>query len=373
VTAYGIVDAGYKVENRRVDTTTADTAGVGSSAQSSSRIGFKGVEDIGGGTKANFVAEFGLKVTDASMSGSGNDANSSTFDNRQTNVGLSGNLGTVTIGRQYTATHAVIGGSDAGSGNNLIGGTTYVAGNSTSTTAKGGLIATPFYGNSAYVARSSNAVSYSTPAMNGFTLGLGLSKNFTDSTVAAIDSQTRANSIALGYANGPLNVAASKTNLKAKLTNATAGTSVGLMGVMGSVALYDVTQTETALGGSYDLVKAKLFANYLKTEAEGTNGGAAFGNNAKRTAYEMGVQAPVYGAVSAFAKYGKGKTNLVDATNISGATAGSFDFSTYQIGANYALSKRTNAYLIYGSAKADLDATKTAKDTATAIGLRHQF
>ena len=62
----------------------------------SSRFGFRGSEDLGGGLRAIFTLESGYNID--------NGANSSAiFFNRQSFVGLSSsNLGTLTLGRQYT-------------------------------------------------------------------------------------------------------------------------------------------------------------------------------------------------------------------------------------------------------------------------------
>jgi predicted porin len=370
---YGIIDSGYKTETRRVAAIDTKTTAIGASNQSSSRLGFRGTEDIGGGMKANFVGEFGLKVTDASMSGSSNDVNSSTMDNRQTFVGLSGGFGSVTLGRQNTTTQAVISSTDAAGGNNMIGGTTYVGGNSTSTVAKGGLLATPFYGNNAYVIRSSNALAYTSPTMSGFKIGLGMANNTSD--IEDVKTDLKAQSARVEYANGPLMLIAGQANIKGEATGAAlssgAGTSAGLMSQLGGAFVYKLEQKETSFGGTYDLGVAKLFANHLTTKAEGSKAGTVFANNAKRTASEVGVQVPM-GAVTAFAKVGTGKTNLLN-QDIALAGATQYKFSAQQVGASYAFSKRTNAYLIYGSAKADMSATTDMKNTATAIGLRHAF
>jgi predicted porin len=172
---------------------------------------------------------------------------------------------------------------------------------------------------------------------------------------------------------------ASRLVAEADITTAatlTADVSFGGMGVIpktNTSTRYQAKQTQTALGGTYDLGVAKLFGNYLKTEAEGTKGTAVFANNAKRTAWELGARAPIAGKFSGFAKYGKGTTNLTSAADIGAATPDSFNFSAYQAGVDYNLSKRTNAYVIYGKAKADLSASTTAEASAYAIGLRHQF
>ncbi len=59
----------------------------------SSRIGFKGVEDLGGGLKAGFQIEHGFDAT------TGQQANPTAFWGRQSEVNLSGNFGTVRLGR----------------------------------------------------------------------------------------------------------------------------------------------------------------------------------------------------------------------------------------------------------------------------------
>ncbi|MGI9215489.1 MAG: porin [Hydrogenophaga sp.] len=60
---------------------------------SSSRIGFKGTEDLGGGLKANFLLEKGVDLTSGAAAG---------FD-RQSYVGLSNQFGEVRLGGVYTA------------------------------------------------------------------------------------------------------------------------------------------------------------------------------------------------------------------------------------------------------------------------------
>jgi predicted porin len=249
----------------------------------------------------------------------------------------------------------------------MIGGTTYVAGNSTSTLAQ-----TPFYGNSAYVVRSSNAVSYKTPSMNGLVLGLGVAQNNKTADAVATDGNSRV--FGASYTQGPLFLAGSYSKHTASLTTPAANTSVGMIGLLATNATaYFVQQKETALGGTYDMGKAKLFANYLKTEADGTKTTTDFVNAVKRTAYEIGVKAPVTAKVNVWAKYGKGKTNLTNSADITLATADSFAFSAQQVGAEYAFSKRTNAYGIYGHAKADKTATTDARGNAYAVGIRHMF
>jgi predicted porin len=69
-----------------------------------SRLGFKGQEDLGGGTSALYVLEAGMNIDDGTAPQAGS------FFNRQSIVGLSNvRLGTVTVGRQYTPYYLFVG------------------------------------------------------------------------------------------------------------------------------------------------------------------------------------------------------------------------------------------------------------------------
>jgi predicted porin len=385
VTAYGIIDAGYSASHR-INTAAASTEeharGITGGNQSSSRIGFKGMEDIGGGTAADFTAEFGVNPAKSNFSGSTNDVNDTAFDNRQTFVGLTGNLGRVTIGRQYTATHGTIANTDAGMGNNLIGGTTYTGGNSTTDYKT-----SPSYGNSAYIVRSSEAIAYSAPAYMGFTatVGAALNKKRTDKAAGSTFADAAdARSLSLKYEQGPLFASVSRVVAEADVVIKGAATasslSFGGQGmVLGAAAVgtdyrIQAKQTQDAFGATYQLPAVKLFGNYLKTTTVGTRDTADW-NAVERTAWELGARAPIAGNFTGFAKYGKGKTNLPTAVDITAASATTkYDFSAYQAGVDYNMSKRTNVYGILGHTKFDA-ATAAAAGSATqyAVGIRHQF
>jgi len=96
VTIYGLVDEGITHTNR----TTAnggkgsDTQLISGSSQGS-RLGFKGSEDLGGGTKALFVLESGFDVS------TGQTLQGGRMFGRGSYVGLSGGWGELTLGRQY--------------------------------------------------------------------------------------------------------------------------------------------------------------------------------------------------------------------------------------------------------------------------------
>jgi len=94
IKVYGVADAGIVVERGGPGGTNTY---VSSGLNSGSRIGFKGTEDLGSGMKAMFVIEGGVGI-DTGASGQGG----LTFG-RQSFVGLSGDWGTLSVGRQYSA------------------------------------------------------------------------------------------------------------------------------------------------------------------------------------------------------------------------------------------------------------------------------
>ena len=90
VTLFGIVDAAYSAGKGDKSNKTQLT----NSGYNSSRLGFRGVEDLGGGMKAAFHIEGALANDNGNSSGL-------TFQRRST-VSLEGGLGEVRLGRDYT-------------------------------------------------------------------------------------------------------------------------------------------------------------------------------------------------------------------------------------------------------------------------------
>jgi predicted porin len=101
VTVYGLVDTGIEY------VTNANSAGngvakiAGSTGEIPSRIGFRGVEDLGGGLQAKFVLESGF-TPDTGTLGQGN-----RMFGRQAWVGLGNEYGTVSVGRLQNMSYYV--------------------------------------------------------------------------------------------------------------------------------------------------------------------------------------------------------------------------------------------------------------------------
>jgi predicted porin len=95
VTLFGIVDAGVA----RLSAGGKSVTGMTNSGYNSSRIGFRGVEDLGGGLQAGFWLEGQL------FNDSGNGASDGPLNfQRRSTVSLMGGFGEIRLGRDYTPT-----------------------------------------------------------------------------------------------------------------------------------------------------------------------------------------------------------------------------------------------------------------------------
>jgi predicted porin len=101
VTIYGSFDGGVRHVNN-VDAAGNNRTTVGSNGTyNSNRLGFKGVEDLGGGLNAHFNLESGFNTGTGAVDG--------TLFNRTASVGLGGAWGSLDIGHQYNVAFRTIG------------------------------------------------------------------------------------------------------------------------------------------------------------------------------------------------------------------------------------------------------------------------
>jgi predicted porin len=107
VTVYGLLETGVRYS------TNQNAAGdsqlqMGDGVLNPSRLGFSGTEDLGGGMKASFTLESGLQVKNGRSVNAAfgilnnDDASKERLFGRLAYVGLSGDFGTINLGRQYT-------------------------------------------------------------------------------------------------------------------------------------------------------------------------------------------------------------------------------------------------------------------------------
>ena len=198
VTLYGVADAGIgKIEagsglaNPANDASDKTEFISGSMMNNgTSRLGVRGVEDLGGGLKAGFQFETGLDLDDGGSSGA--------FWSRQANIWLGGNWGTVKLGRQFTPSYLTT------STFELTGIANYS-------------VLTNTYNYAGIGTRFNSAFSYATPSFGGFTGALAyVTKTDLATLKAAYD-------LGLMYANGPIGVGVSVNKFSTSKTNYQAG------------------------------------------------------------------------------------------------------------------------------------------------------
>ncbi len=339
VTLYGVFDTGFQSNKLTAgDTTVKQTAGV-QGGMSGNRIGFKGTEDLGGGLKANFVVELGLDPTEANSAFGDN--------NRQSYVGVEGGFGTFNMGRQYSLHH-----------NNQAAGD--MLGNLNGQTG--------YLGATDSLVRLSNSFMYTSPSFSGFTvaaeMALGETWKSADAAEGANNPTTAAASnekknettgVRLSYANGPL-----AAGYAHEITKNGTFAAIKLLGVTASdIPLSGLDfdkRTANNLFASYDFGVAKVgFVNNSTKFTVDGEGSLKWTNNT------LSAAAPL-GAATLFASTSSGKVKSDDGESTK--------VSAYQLGASYALSKRTNVYAFTGQQK-----WKDAeiKYTSTTLGLRHSF
>ena len=154
VTVFGGADAGL----RHVSNSEGSRNSMQSGNNYTSRIGLRGVEDLGGGLQASFWLESRVNVSNGSA-GTG-----STFWDRRATVSLSGNFGEFRLGRDYTPMFRAFAGTDVFAYVGVAGmGTLYGTGASSPVGGAFGTGATT-------VARANGSFQYFTPN----TLGGGL-------------------------------------------------------------------------------------------------------------------------------------------------------------------------------------------------------
>ena len=304
VTAYGVMDVGFVKGSGDV----ASWSGLASGRNMSSRLGFKGEEDLGGGLKANFILEAdlagdtGTGVTTPFAGWSSTDnktpaANGGLQFNRVSVVGLSGNWGSINAGRNYTPTFLLDFAYDP-FGENGVGASL--------------ITMTSAYFNAAGSVnhlRASNLITYTTPAnASGFSAMLSMAPS---ETVSTAPTEGGFSGGKLGYAKGALmaDLAWSKTKL---------------------VSAGDIKTT--SVGASYDLGKIRPMAEYSRDEL-----GAA-GANAAKKAYLIGATAPM-GQGQARFSYGKAEK--------SADNAATGQVTQLAVGYVYNLSRRTALYATY--------------------------
>ena len=413
VTVYGILDMGYSGSNQRLVTAAGQivkttTSAFTQSQEQTSRLGFKGTEDLGGGASAFFTVEIGLTpmATNASGSGTTKDAfqntsqnGGSAIDNRQSFVGLKKNgIGQFAFGRQYTPIFNAGAASDASQYANVAGNVIY-QGSAVGTASDSGMGAASVNGaftnraNSALTAQSDSFAGFRVSGMyamanqnqtmnpygaqgaantntsaggatnwNGWGVGADYTWNKLFATVAyqSFNTQYTEN---VGYSSNYLNLG----------SGASAGQPISGGVLWGQTALQD---KQTYAAATYDFGILKAYAQWVGRKVTNNAGAAStLGETVNRTAQQIGVRSYITPTIEAWASAGNGKYK--GAPLSATVTAPNVNFVGYQLGGNYYLSKRTNLYAIYGQTGSSSATPNTVGSGNTlsqySLGMRHTF
>lgn len=415
VTVYGILDVGYVGSNAREggvvtgnQPSKIQKSAFGQSAEQTSRLGFKGTEDLGGGASAFFTVELGLTPQNSELSGNGTEdrvqrttnAGGSAVDNRQSFVGLKKNgIGQFAFGRQYTPVFNTAAATDPGQFNNVVGNVIYTSGSAyaSGSTNSGG------QNNSiGFTNRASNALTVQSDRFAGFRAsGMYALNNQNQTEIAPAGATAAAASggntnwngwgLAADFTWQKLVIGAAYQSFKTSYSTGvvtTAGvvnlgspaaTSGQLTAAGALFPAAQISDKQTYVGATYDFGILKAYAQWVgrkvqndyatlaSTGAGTSNLGA--GEQLNRNAQQIGVRSYITPTIETWASVGTGK---VKATNLNQSA----NFTAFQLGSNYYLSKRTNLYAIYGqsqSSSSSFTGNTGSGANQYALGVRHTF
>lgn len=362
VTLYGLVDYGVRYQNLDADKAGVDRTNkvdMKSGANSGSRFGLKGTEDLGNGVKVGFVLENGF----AADTGALGDKNNRLFD-REAQLFVDGSFGRVSFGRvgQLASANGSYG---------LLGVTgPFSTGYGDATS---GL---KFVGANGFT-RFDNTITYMTPSFGGLTVYAQYSSSVSSTGTENESDTDRAYGIGAKFVGAGLTLVG--------VVDSTNYQSFGADAVSKDM---DDALTVT-LGGNYDFQVAKVYfgGQYFdnaKTVAttnvivDTNNNKAKIGSGytlgslgAEGWGLGLGVGVPVMGGTaSAYAGY-------LDADSVDDSDASLKRF-TGAVGYSYTFSKRTSMYSTLSYTKDEYKAAANAdkvKPTSVEaiVGLIHKF
>jgi predicted porin len=309
---YGLVGAYLGSVKRSGD--PAAVTQVGGGGLTTSYLGFRGKEDLGGGVKAIFSLEAFYRPDTGEQ---GRNATDPLFS-RNAWVGIEGSLGRLTVGRQTNPTYAVMSQlSPFGSsvvfsplalqtfvvayGSNIIGDTVW-----------------------------NNTIQYATPTVGGFR-GTGVYG------AGEVPGST-----------GTANLGLHGTFTRGKFMAAISTQRVRVVGVTPVAA----QQEAWLAGATYDFTVAKVYANAVHTSIE---------QGASTRMLDAGISVPLSAAGTFMIEAARSRIEPPGRPQTHRTTA--------SVGYDYRLSKRTDVYAIYVHDKRSTAASAGTK----AIGIRHVF
>jgi predicted porin len=336
VTLFGIVDEAA----RYVKNGDNKIKSLASGGLNTSRIGVRGVEDLGSGLKGGFWLESGINA-DTGASSDGN-----RFFNRRSTVSLIGNFGEVRLGRDFTPTYTGYSDYDPFGDNGVAASSKFdqPLGVVRDNGAPGstGAQATPGAGQGT---RLGNQIMYLLPSNLGGLYGRA---------AVAAGEGTAGNKYyggRIGYGAGPLDVSVAYGQYE--------------VAPLGGEDKFKVADA----GASYDFGVVKVMGYYTQSKFAAQ----------KIASYSVGVLAPI-GVGQVKAAYTHANASGTTAANVN---VDSNDADQFALGYVYNLSKRTAVYGTAAYVKNKGNATFAVasnptlaageKSTGAEVGVRHSF
>jgi predicted porin len=313
IEVYGVLDVA--AANFDQGGTTKSYTTTTNSLISSSRLGFRGSEDLGGGLKARFVLEMGVNPNSGGVAGSTDTATNITkidssggtsgvLFNRDAFVALDGAFGSIAIGKIDTS---------------------QTEGVDTFTTQIGNL---GFVGGVEIGGDNTGTVRYTTPNFNGFTAQIG--KTLTGRTAYDASDAGDIESFSVAYVNGPLGLIAGTERYNEALTAK--------------------STRYTAFGARYDFGVASVGVMQGKASDVATVGSAA----SDVTVTIASARVPLGNGLALHGAY-----RMSDVSN-NGPES-----TSPAIALTKALSKRTTVYAAYATTSYDANTAATVKNKGT--------
>jgi predicted porin len=351
VTLYGIVDTSF--QHFRAGGVGTQNA-VGSGGLSTSRLGFRGVEDLGGGLRAGFWLESSLntdvgtgRATNTNNQPSGATLAGGLQFDRNAYVSLAGNWGEVRLGHDFVPTHWNSIYFDPFNANGVAR-----AGNFTFSAVTSGSLPTTI--------TASNSVSYWLPPGLGGFYGEAMYAVGENLSNAPNADDGRLAGARLGWTNKQVDVAAAYTH-----THFNPGAAIG-------------NYTHANVGASWNLGFAKLFALYNTVHVD------VLGGPVKKRTWEVGAHIPVSPAGRIRLTYARlDDRSAATLLNANGSARAGNDAHLWGVGYVHDLSKRTALYGTYARITNKGQATYTVSggpapaaggaSTGLEVGVRHLF
>lgn len=335
---------------------TASTSGLSSGAQSASRIGISGSEDLGGGVVALFRAETGFCASGGQLgagtagfagratSGDSAYCSGTGFMGRQDYVGLAGSFGTFLAGRLMNLAYLNEKAADpfamgmTGNYNNI------------NTELSGAALET------------NQTVAYVSPAFHGFDTTLGYAFNVLPNDYIVPATHQQQNAVKTWVAGVNYRSGGAFAAVDFQLLDDFVAQPGGDGMQTGALKMYQIS-------GGYDFGVLKLSALYGHTRMDYFSG--------DDSSWLLGATIPA-GRGDILASLDQSRFGLGDPAAPSARQ--------YAIGYTYSMSKRTNLYASYAHVSNDAGSTRAVGDatdgftgvsgqdsTGMALGIRHDF